>query len=71
MTTKFELMTTTYRKSGKWVLSLSIFEKNILSYDCSCRNQNENTLTLQVLDEFVFFYPKMKFFDNNNRNLLR
>ena len=61
MTTNFELMTRTSRKEDKWVHSLSIYEKNLLSYDVSCTDQNENTVTRLVLEEFVDNYPKMRF----------
>ena len=61
MTTNFELITTTLQKNGKWVHIVRTFEKNHICCDCSFTNKNESTITRQVMNEFIFFYPKMEF----------
>ena len=61
MTTNFELSTLTLRRNGKWVQSFGIFEKNHRSHEVICINKDENIITRQIIDEFIFFYPTMEF----------
>ena len=57
----FELITTTFQRNDEWVHIIRTFEKKHISCEYSCTNKNENTVTRQVINEFIFFYPKMKF----------
>ena len=61
MTHNFELITFKLRRSGKWVHAVYIYKKLLRSHDYTCTNESENTVTLQVVNEFILFYPKMKF----------
>ena len=61
MTTNFALSTLTLLSNGKWVQKFSIFEKKLKSHEVICIHKDENIITRQIIDEFIFFYPKMEF----------
>ena len=60
MTHNFKLITFTLRKSDKWVHKVCIYEKLLRSHEYTCTNESENTVTRQVLDDFMILFHSIQ-----------